>query len=291
MNRKRFLSLALATALALSLAACGDTSGTDGSDSSDISQSNEESSGSLEGDAGQADDSGSDNSASGEEDGGSPEGDAGQTDEDASDGSASDEGEENAVDEMTSRINELMAQAETISWSDMGKAALDDVDGAEALYSGKTFLVEGFLYEINTDGLVKFRYYPAGDSSGKTAAYLWATLPATEAEYLDQTYMNQQVSIAGTVDVVNIEEGPVCFCIMEEAYLVSDTTEFVCTLTLAADGSCYEAEIEGWEGSMPLQVYFADGQEVPAGEEVTIRGKLNRETGTEVLYDTFIVTQ
>ena len=261
MNRKRFLSLALATALTLPLAACGDTSGTDGGDSSVISQSNEE-------------------------DGGSPE-----TDADQADDGASDEGEGDVMDEIASRMDELLAQAETINWIAMGKAALDDVDGAEALYSGKTLLVKGTLCEINTDGLVKFRYYPAEDHSGKTVAYLWATIPATEAEYLDQTYMNQSVSIVGTVDVVNIEEGPVCFCIMEEAYLVSDTTEFVCTLTLAADGSYYEAEIEGWEGSLPLQVYFVDGQEVPVGEEVTIRGKLNRETGTEVLYDTFIVTQ
>lgn len=286
MNRKRFLSLALATALTLPLAACGDTSGTDGSDSSVISQSNEENSGSPEGDAGQADDSGSGSGDSVEKDGGSPE-----TDADQADDGASDEGEGDVMDEIASRMDELLAQAETINWIAMGKAALDDVDGAEALYSGKTLLVKGTLCEINTDGLVKFRYYPAEDHSGKTVAYLWATIPATEAEYLDQTYMNQSVSIVGTVDVVNIEEGPVCFCIMEEAYLVSDTTEFVCTLTLAADGSYYEAEIEGWEGSLPLQVYFVDGQEVPVGEEVTIRGKLNRETGTEVLYDTFIVTQ
>lgn len=285
MNRKRFLSLALAAALTLSLAACGDTSGKDGSAPSGVSESSEES-GSPEEGSNQTDDSASDSNTSSEEDGGSPEVDPGQADD-----GASGEEEENAGEEVKKRIDELLAQAETVNWSDMGKATMDNVDGAEALYGGKTLLVEGYLTEINTDGLVKFRYYPAGDSSGKTAAHIWATIPAAEAEYLDATYMQQKVSIVGTVNTVDIEDGPTCFYFMEEAYLVSDTTEFVCTLTPVGEGGYYEAEIDGWEGSLPLQVYFADGQEPPVGEEVTIRGKLNRETGTEVLFDTFIVTQ
>lgn len=290
MNRKRFLSLALAAALTLSLAACGDTSGKDGSASSGVSESSEES-GSPEEGSNQTDDSASDSNTSSEEDSGSPEVDPGQADDGASDDSTSDEEEENAGEEVKKRVDELLAQAETVNWSDMGKATLDDVDGAEALYGGKTLLVEGYLTEINTDGLVKFRYYPAGDPSGKTAAHIWATIPAAEAEYLDATYMQQKVSIVGTVNTVDIEDGPTCFYFMEEAYLVSDTTEFVCTLIPTGTDGYYEAEIDGWEGSLPLQVYFADGQEPPVGEEVTIRGKLNRETGTEVLFDTFIVTQ
>lgn len=283
MNRKRFLSLALATALALSLAACGDTSGKDSSDSSGVSESSEES-GSPEEGSGQADDS-----SVSDEEGGSPEEGVDQAEEAASDSSTSGEGEENADGDASNRKDELMAQAETVNWSDMGKATLEDVDGAKALYEGKTLLVKGYLKEINPDGLVKFRYYPAGDPSGKTAAYIWATLPAAEAEYLDATYLDQQVSIVGTISGTNAEEGPVFFYFMEEAYLVSDTTEFVCTLIPTNTSGHYEAKIEGWEGSVPLQVFLADGQEVPEGEEVTIRGKLNRDAGTETLIEAVIV--
>ena len=105
MNRKRFLSLALAAALTFSLAACGDASGKDGSGSSGVSESSEES-GSPEESANQTDDS----SVSGEEDGGSPEEDAGQADD-----GATDEEEENAGGEVVNRIDELLAQAETVN--------------------------------------------------------------------------------------------------------------------------------------------------------------------------------
>ena len=42
---------------------------------------------------------------------------------------------------------------------------------------------------------------------------------------------------------------------------------------------------------MHLLVSFTEGQEVPEGEEVTIRGKMNRDSGTEILYEAFIVNQ
>lgn len=195
---KKILALALAAALALSLAACGGT----------------------------PDGGASDGGAAHPSAGSTPDGSG--ADHSSADGSGETApgGESSSAPEVEGETGAeaLLAQAEAITFEDLAQATFDGVDGAQAQYCGKVLKVEGSWTYSYTGGLDLTMKLVEGNSS----VWLVVTLSEDDAHALEEMSQDQPITVVGLLDEEAVNEGggaseaggATIFTMRTEAYLV-----------------------------------------------------------------------